>query len=84
MLQGKSLIGDGRKCVSNARQSLDLVIDEMADIGVVGKKTFHDQIVLTRCRMDLRNFFDPQCCRVGDIIGFAEFAFDLNEDCQHG
>ena len=81
---GKGLEGNQRESVFDPGQSLNPVGDEMADIDIVGEVTFHQQIVLARCRMNFGYLLDFQRRGIGHTIGAAEFTFDLYEDRLHG
>jgi hypothetical protein len=62
---------------------LDLFVHEVPDIGGVVDVELHQQVVIARGRIDLGG----DLCfgeRVGDLIGLAELAFDLDEEGGHG
>ncbi len=66
----------------DAGNDLDLLVDEMADVSVVIDIEFHQEIVIARGGIDLRGdlgFGE----RVGDGVGLAELALELNEKGNH-
>src|SRR5258707_5996509 len=77
------LVGDDREGVFHARQDLQLLGDEAADIGIFGEIALHQEIVLARGRIDFGDLLDNLDRFVGDDIGLAELAFDHDEDRLH-
>jgi hypothetical protein len=68
--------------VLDARNHLDLLVDEMADVGVVIDVELDQQVVIAGSRIDLRGDLGL-CERIGDGIGLAELAFELDEEGNH-
>ena len=75
--------GDDREGVLDAGENLHLLVDEMADIFLVIDIEFGEQIVITGGGIDFRGNLGVGK-RAGDLIGFAELAFDLHEKRLHG
>src|ERR1700751_6244644 len=76
------LEGDDGQRVLDARNDLHLLVDEMADIGVVVDIELDQEIIVPGGGVDLGGdlgFGD----RVGDRVGLAELAFDLDEERYH-
>src|ERR1700722_6308844 len=76
------LEGDDGGGVLNAGNDLHLFVDEMADIGVVVDVEFHQQIVIARGGINFGGDLGLGK-RVGDGIGLAELAFELDEKGNH-
>ncbi|GCC48598.1 hypothetical protein chiPu_0032625, partial [Chiloscyllium punctatum] len=76
------LEGDDGEGVLDARDHLNLLVDEMADVGVVVDVEFDQEIVIARRGIDLRRNLGFRQC-VGDGVGLAELAFDLDEERNH-
>ena len=74
---------DDRKSVLDAGENLHLLVDEMADVGGVIDVEFDQQIVITGGGVDLRGDLGIGK-RAGNLVGFAELAFDLHEKRLHG
>src|SRR5258707_1100997 len=68
--------------VLDAGDDLHLLVDEMADIGVLVDIEFYQEIVIARGGIDLGGDLGLGK-RVGDDIGLAELAFDLDEEGNH-
>src|SRR6185312_826914 len=68
--------------VLDARNHLHLLVDEMADVGVVVDVEFDQQIVIAGGGIDLRGDLGLRE-RIGDGIGLAELAFELDEEGNH-
>jgi len=75
--------GDDRKRVLDAGENLHLLVDEMADVFLVIDIEFGEQVVIAGSRIDLRGDLGIGK-RAGNLIGFAELAFDLHEKRLHG
>src|SRR6478672_7938451 len=83
LTESKRLERDDRPRVLDARDHLNLLIDEMTDVDTGVDIDLHQQIEFTRGRIDLRgNFRVGQA--VGHLVGLAELAFDLDEERNHG
>ena len=80
--RSKRLEADDRLGVLDAGDLLDLLVDEMADVGRLIDVEFHQQIELARGRIDFRRDLRVRQ-RVGDLVGFAERAFDLDKKRNH-
>jgi hypothetical protein len=78
----KRLERDDRPGVHNARNGLDLLVDEMADVSAVLDVELHQQIVVASGRVDFGRDLGIGK-RVGDRVGSAEVAFDLNKKRDH-
>src|SRR5690349_16318951 len=76
------LEGDDGVGVLNARNDLHLLVDEMADVGVVVDVELDQQIVVAGGGIDLRGDLGFRE-RVGDGVGLAELAFELDEEGNH-
>ncbi len=68
--------------VLDAGDDLHLLVDEMADVGVLVDVEFYQEIVITGGGIDLGGDLGLGK-RVGDDIGLAELAFDLHEEGNH-
>jgi hypothetical protein len=68
--------------VLDAGDDLDLLVDEMADVGVLVDVEFHQEIVIAGGGIDLGGDLGLGK-RVGDDIGLAELAFDLDKEGNH-
>src|SRR5882672_892513 len=68
--------------VLDARNHLHPLVDEMADVGVVVDVELDQQIVVARGGIDLRGDLGLGE-RVGDGIGLAELAFELDKEGNH-
>ena len=68
--------------VLNAGNDLHLLIDEVADVGVVVDVEFDEQIVIARGGIDFRGDLGFGQ-RIGDGIGLPELAFELDEKGNH-
>src|SRR3982074_199174 len=76
------LEGDDGVGVLDAGNGLHLLVDEMADVGVVVDVELDQQVVIPCGGINLRGdlgFGE----RVGDGIGLAELAFELDEERNH-
>ena len=65
--------------VLDARQHLHLLVDEVADVGLLVDVELDEQIIVAGGGVDLGGdlrFGE----RVGDLVGLAELAFDLDEE----
>src|SRR5258705_12584005 len=78
----KRLERDDRPGVQNARNGLDLLVDEMADVGAVLDIELHQQVEVAGGRINFGCDLGIGQ-RVGNRIGFAEVAFDLNKKRNH-
>src|ERR1700680_4669993 len=76
-LEGNDGVG-----VLDAGNDLHLLVDEMADISVVVDVELHQEVVIARGRIDLGGDLGLGK-RVGDGIGLAEPALDLDEEGNH-
>src|SRR6202453_884206 len=76
------LEGDDGVGVLDAGNDLHLLIDEMANISVVVDVELHQEVVITRGRIDLGGDLGLGK-RVGDGVGLAELAFELHEKRHH-
>src|SRR5690606_35612080 len=76
------LEGDDGAGVLDAGNDLHLFIHEMADIGRGVDIEFRQQIEFARGRIDFRRDFRIRQA-VGDLVGLAELAFDLDEERNH-
>src|SRR5260221_7116383 len=83
MILAEGLEGDQGEGVLHAGQRLDLAGDEVADVGRIGEVAFHQEVILAGGRIDLRHLFDGDRI-VRNLVGPAELAFHLYEDCLHG
>src|SRR5438094_1546332 len=78
----KRLEGDDGARILDARDRLHLLVDEMADVGLLLDVELHQQVVISGGRIDLG-------CELGvgelvrDLVGFAELALDLDEEGDH-
>src|SRR5882724_6799353 len=68
--------------VLDARNHLHPFVDEMADVGVVVDVELYQQIVIARGGIDLRGDLGLGE-RVGDGVGLAELAFELDKEGNH-
>src|ERR1700744_5161327 len=68
--------------VLDAGNDLDLLVDEVADVGVVIDIELHQEIVIARGGVDFRGNLGLGE-RVGDGVGLAELAFELDEEGNH-
>ena len=68
--------------VEDAVEGVDLFIDEMADVGVGFDIEFCQQVEITGRGVDLRGDLGIGDL-VGDLVGLAELALDLNEEGNH-
>src|SRR5215831_8808150 len=76
------LEGDDGMGVLDARDRLHLLVDEMADVGVLVDIELDQEVIVTGGRIDLgRNLGLGK--RVGHRIGLAELALDLDEERNH-
>jgi hypothetical protein len=82
LARAERLEGDDGVGVLDAGKGLHLFVDEVADVGVVFDIEFNQQIVMPRGGVDLGGDFGLRE-RVGDGVGLAELAFDLNEEGNH-
>src|SRR5579871_4604846 len=78
----KRLEGDDRAGVLDARDRLHLFVDEVPDIGAGLDIKFDQKIELAGGRIDFRRDFGIREL-VGHLVGFAEMAFDLDEEGNH-
>src|ERR1700722_9301344 len=76
------LEGDDGVGVLDARNHLHLFVHEVADIGALIDIEFDEKIEVARGRVDLRGDLGLRQ-RVGDDIGLAKLAFDLDEKGDH-
>src|SRR6185437_4979731 len=76
------LEGDDGVGVLDAWNDLHLLVDEMADVGVVVDVELDQQIVVAGGRVDLRGDLGLGEC-IGDGVGLAELAFELDEKRYH-
>src|SRR5215475_9479581 len=76
------LEGDDGKGVLDARNDLHLLVDEVADVGVLVDIELDQEVVLARGGVDLRGDLGLRK-RIGDHIGLAELALDLDEKRNH-
>src|SRR6185437_6515080 len=81
-ISGEGLEGNGREGVLHVTQRLDLAGDEVADVGLLIEIALHQQVVLTRGRVDLRHALDRQRF-LGDLVGLAELALHHHENRLH-
>ncbi|MBP2227199.1 hypothetical protein J2847_000479 [Azospirillum agricola] len=80
----EGLVGDQRKGVADARQGLDMLGHETADVVVLSEIALHQKIVLAGDGMHLRHRFNLLDRLVGDQIGLSQLALDHDEDGLHG
>jgi hypothetical protein len=78
----KCLERDDRPRVLDARNCLDLLVHEMADVGSLLDVELHEQVKVARSRIDFGCDFGVGQ-RVCDFIGPTELAFDLDEERNH-
>src|SRR5258705_14005307 len=76
------LEGDDGVGVLDAGDHLHPFVDEMADVGVVVDVELDQQIVIAGGGIDLRGDLGFRE-RIGDGIGLAELAFELDEEGNH-
>src|SRR5262249_1316638 len=76
------LEGDDGACVLDARDGLHLLIDEMADVGLVLDVEFHQQVEVAGGRIDLGSELGIREL-VRHVVGLAELALDLDEEGDH-
>src|SRR6266446_912670 len=72
---------DGAR-VLDARDGLHLLVDEMADVGLVLDVEFHQQVEIAGGRIDLGSELGIREL-VRHFVGLAELAFDLDEEGNH-
>src|SRR5690242_502851 len=72
---------DGER-ILDARNDLHLLVHEMTDVGFVIDIEFHQEVIVPRGRIDLGGDLGFGQL-VGDRIGLAELAFDLDEERNH-
>src|SRR4051794_22696142 len=82
MGRSERLERDDRSRVLDARDDLDLLVDEVADVDAGIDIDLHQQIELARGRIDFRSDLGIGKA-VGHLVGFAELAFDLDEERNH-
>src|SRR3972149_10770997 len=78
----EGLEGDDGAGILNAGDGLHLLVDEMTDIGAFLDIELRQQVELSGGRIDFGGDLgvgEP----VGDIVGFAELAFDLDKKRNH-
>jgi hydroxymethylpyrimidine/phosphomethylpyrimidine kinase len=80
--RAKRLEGDDGVGVLDARNGLHLLIDEMSDVDIVVDIELHEQIVMACGGVNLGGDLGFRK-RVGNGVGLAELAFDLNEKGNH-
>ena len=68
--------------VLDAGNDLDFLVDEVADVGVVIDIELHQEIVIARGGVDFRSDLGLGE-RIGDGVGLAELAFELDEEGNH-
>src|SRR3546814_19278198 len=73
----KSLEADEGEGVFDARQGLDLLVDEVTDVGPVFQIALDEQVVLTGGRVNFRDLLDVLHQLVCNPIGVAEVAIEL-------
>src|SRR5262245_33992901 len=76
------LEGDDRAGVLNARDGLHLLVDEMADVGLVLDVELHQEVEVAGGRIDFRSELRVREL-VRHLVGLAEVAFDLHEEGDH-
>src|SRR5216684_672263 len=76
------LEGDDGVGVLDAGDHLHLLVDEMADVGVVIDVELNQQVVIAGGGIDLRGDLGLRE-RIGHRIGLAELAFELDEEGNH-
>src|SRR4029079_17703373 len=76
-------LGDDRPRVLDTRNDLNLLVDEMADIGAGLDIDLHQQVEFARGRIDLGGDLGVGEA-VGHLVGLAELALDLDEERDHG
>src|SRR6185312_385986 len=72
---------DGER-ILDARNDLHLLVHEMADVGFVIDIELHQEIIVSGSRIDFGGDLGFGQL-VGDRIGLAELAFDLDEERNH-
>ena len=82
LARAERLEGDDGVGVLDARQDLDLLVDEMADVGVLVDVELDQKVVVARGGIDLGRDLGLRK-RVGHRVGLAELAFDLDEERNH-
>src|SRR5438445_3339009 len=82
LARAERLESDDGVGVLDARNHLHLLVDEMADVGVVIDVEFYQEIVIAGGGIDLRGDLGLRE-RIGDGIGLAELAFELDEEGNH-
>src|SRR5262249_36969636 len=81
-LASKCLECDDGTRVLDARNGLHALVDEMADIGAVLDVELNQQIIVAGGGVDFGGDLGVGEA-VGDLIGLAEMAFDLDEEGNH-
>src|SRR4029079_6342529 len=76
------LEGDDGQRVLDAGNDLNLLVHEMADVSVIVDVKFHQEIRVAGGGVDLGGDLGFRK-RVGDDVGLAELAFDLDEERYH-
>src|ERR1700712_3829463 len=79
LARAERLEGDDGVGVLDAGNDLHLLVDEMADVGVVVDIELDQQVVISGGGIDLRGDLGFRE-RVGDGVGLAELAFELDEE----
>src|SRR5207249_9538414 len=78
----KRLERDDRVRILDAWNRLHLLVDEMADVGLLLDVELHQQVVISGGRIDLGSQLGVSEL-VRDLVGFAELALDLDEEGDH-
>src|SRR6185369_14108980 len=81
--RSERLEGDDCPCVLDARDHLNLLVDEMSDVDAGVDIDLHQQIEFARGRIDFGGDLGVGEA-VGHLVGLAELAFDLDEERDHG
>ena len=74
--------GDDGVGILDALDGLDLLVDEMTDVGLVLDVELDQEVVVAGGRIDFGGEFSIREL-VRHFVGFAELAFDLNEEGDH-
>src|ERR1700738_3155279 len=82
LTRAECLEGDDGVGVLDAGNYLHLFVDEMADVGVVVDVELDQEIVVAGGGIDLRGDLGFRK-RIGNRIGLAELAFELDEKGNH-
>src|SRR5712691_11116325 len=82
LARAERLEGDDGEGVLDARNELHLLVHEVADVGVVVDIELDQEVVMPCGGIDLRGDLGFRK-RVGDGVGLAKLALDLDEEGNH-